>query len=55
MLVDIVECSDISIHSAIASGDRKPDVIIEDAIISIHSAIASGDSKLAHITPYNQQ
>lgn len=28
---------------------------IERLRISIHSAIASGDSKLAHITPYNQQ
>ena len=46
----------ISIHSAIASGDR--DVAVRAACvicISIHSAIASGDSKLAHITPYNQQ
>ena len=33
----------ISIHSAIASGDPKGRIILAKLFISIHSAIASGD------------
>ena len=49
--IDKIAGYEISIHSAIASGDHFTIRKQESGRISIHSAIASGD-EFAHITAY---